>query len=210
MDYLGDNFLEANKKSNNPKKDYKTLCDILSKIYKKSREHNDSLEFIKEMKDRMIRYYRDYLIPAGHIKEKDLSFIKQYEIKTLNSEYSCFAVFDFTPEDVYILDNKLKYPDPKHSLIGNPIIDLACFAGLARDVYVMKKSDYGYELLKDFALGEVSELLKIDKIKASKIFNFGRALQCSLSSRFRIKKPDKSKLFANKSLHYLELAMGGD
>lgn len=117
--------------------------------------------------------------------------------------FSCFASFDFTPEDVFLSTDGLKYVDPKKSLLGIPIIDMACFGGVAKDAFALPGPVEGYDILKNFAINDISSLLKIDKTTAEAIFYLGRALQMALSSRFRLKtEADKSHQFFEKSCGY--------
>lgn len=98
----------------------------------------------------------------------------------------CFSSFDFTPEDVFVSEAAIKYADPVTSVVGIPIIDLACFSGVARDAYQLPGSAEGHDILYSYAIEHVSSILGINSTEAIRIWHFGRALQCALSARFRI------------------------
>src|SRR5690606_2653353 len=101
------------------------------------------------------------------------------------------------------------YPDPKYDIRGNPIIDLACFSGVARDIMKLPASDEGYDLLFDFATGEVAGMLNLSEESAEKIFNLGRALQCAHGSRFRVEsEPTRAKELASASIAFLNQLSG--
>jgi len=103
----------------------------------------------------------------------------------------------------------LRYADPLPNLLGIPVIDLACFAGVARDAYHLPGSRLGYMVLRKLALWEVPKIIGLGSEECARLFFFGRALQCSLSSRFRIEKDflaaekfyRKSKFFLGKFLN---------
>lgn len=98
----------------------------------------------------------------------------------------CFSTFDFTPEDVFVAASTLKYVDPKPGQLGVPILDLACFAGVARDAHKLPGAEAGYDTLRAFALLEVADLLDIKRDQGELLFGLGRALQLGLSGFFRL------------------------
>jgi hypothetical protein len=203
MSYLEEDFAQQSMVSERPLSLYSIFPVLLGSIYRRTKKKDEeSRKFLERMKHRLEKNYREYLIPSGVMSKISLKLL--YDIETHAPELSCFAVFDFTPEDVYLIENKIKYPDPKQEIRGVPIIDIACFAGLAKDVYHLPSSNEGYDILKKFALNEVPEILEMSRNDARIIFYYGRALQLSLSSRFRIKsETEKAKMYATKSLEYL-------
>jgi hypothetical protein len=203
MSYLGEDFAQQSMRSERSLLLYSILPVLLGPIYRRTKKKDEeSKKFLERMKHRLEKNYREYLIPSGATSEKSLELL--YDIEKHAPEFSCFAVFDFTPEDVYLIGDKIKYPDPKQEIRGVPIIDIACFAGLAKDVYHLPSSNEGYAILKKFALNEIPEILEMSRKDAKIIFYYGRALQFSLSSRFRINREmGKAKIYAAKSLGYL-------
>lgn len=112
----------------------------------------------------------------------------------LHAPLATFSSWDFTPEDVYLTADGVKYADPHEDVVGVPIIDLACFGGVVRDAYELPGAIEGYQLLHKLALEYVGPLLEISREDAERIFNMGRVLQCFLSARFRRESdPDKAK-----------------
>jgi len=205
MNYLGKSFLERTKIDENPFELYKILVNKLNPIYGSSTNKSDAgEEFLIRMRKILQKNYNEFLMPARIVTKDD---VKEYINKHIEKEakkHCCFAVFDFTPEDVYLSADGIKYPDATDKIEGIPIIDLACFGGVARDVYNLEGSTHGYEILENYAILKVAKILSLPVDNAQKLFYYGRALQLSLSSRFRIEKePEKAKILAKQSLNYL-------
>jgi len=125
------------------------------------------------------------------------------DVLRLTPRYATFSSWDFTPENVYLTKSGTRYVDPHTEVIGMPIIDLACFAGTARDAHNLPDSAWGYTLLKSFALIEVANLMQITAAEAEKIFRIGRILQCIMSSIVRVNTDEQhaTQLFHQASYH---------
>lgn len=177
----------------------------LEKVYKQSlQQSNNGKEMIEAVLDKIVEQYKEYLQqpldPTSSLLDR-LEFLKRFfpvdEIK-----FCCFSNWDFTPEDTYLLDGGLKYSDPHAEVLGIPIVDMACFAGVLI-AYELFSAEKGYNLLQEFAMNRVSPILSIPKPLARRLFSLGRVLQCFLSARFRMNSnPDQAqKLFREAKKH---------
>ena len=132
--------------------------------------------------------------------------IKSIDLSDDDYLITCFSPYDFTPEDIFISNSGFFYPDPKQECKGLPQISLACFAGVSRDAYGLPESVTGYKILEKFAVKTCSEIVDISISSAERLFLFGRALQCSFSSRVRIYgDKEKASYFAKESERHLDL-----
>jgi len=206
--YLGNDFAADSRKAGDGNNLFSILSERIFSIYKKTLKNDSQPDsFINNFKIRLNKNFKQYIIPAGIVKTRSFDKFIGFDANKYSSKFNCFGGFDFTPEDIYLKDNTVKYPDPKSEIRGNPIIALACFAGVSRDIYCLPGAIEGYELLHRLATTKVADLLELADNQAESIFNLGRALQFSLSSRFRIEKdPGLAEVYAMKGLEYLELA----
>lgn len=205
MSYLGDNFELMIKKSKDPIKQYYILCSLMENIYRSTvKNDKNSEKFLSLLENDLLTRYKKYLIPVGFLSKNIEKEVKNVNITSMAPEKSCFACFDFTPEDVFINQGQFKFPDPKSQIRGVPIIDLACFSGVAKDVYFLPGSEEGYRIIKQFALTTVSKILDLSYSSAEKIFNYERALQLAISAKVRMDVyPETSKKLSELSLYYL-------
>lgn len=211
--YLGNDFAYRAQNEPNPEALYQELASQLLPIYKKTLKENsiDADTFLHFIENLLKRNFVGYITSSGIVNEEEAKDLLNFDVYQLVTDKSCFAVFDFTPEDVYLTEKGIKYPDPKQLISGNPIIDLACFAGVSRDVYKLPGSEEGYKILYDLAMHEVAPLLGLSENQAQRIFYLGRAVQYSLSSRFRIENErEKASVYARKSIEYLSLVTQKD
>ncbi len=206
MSDLGDNFMDAVKKSKNPVAEYEKLCKAMGTIYLRTRKEDDRSESSVELALQILRdKYSNSLIPHGIISPHAAQSIDNLAVLRVPPRASTFACFDFTPEDIFLLNGGLKYPDPKHQIRGLPIIDLACFAGVSLDSYELPGSQVGYQIIEDFACGTVAELFSLSESEAKRYFYLGRALQLAISSKVRIDTEfPKAQLLGEKSLEFLQ------
>jgi hypothetical protein len=209
MDYCGENFIEIAKKASDPLVLYKRLATNLHKIYltslcQRSQEQNYINEIFNNIVMNYQKYLRESLDPPGRFDNLI------HEVCSSSSfgqdlRLACFADWNFTPENVYLTETSFKYSDPNKDVIGIPIIDLACFAGVARDAYELPGSHAGYQILVELALKSVPEILQIPNDTAVNIFNASRVLQLFLSARFRIKNNfKKAEILFHKGINYLK------
>jgi len=207
MEYCGDNLVEQSRSEDDPEGLYLQLMGGLLEVYKASLKKGPEGKIaVSTIVDKVIEQYEMHIymrLDRERTIDKDLMQIRE-SLEDIDLSSCCFSNWDFTPEDVYLTPSGLKYSDPHEDVFGIPIIDLACFAGVARDAYHLPGSEEGYQLLKDFALLTVSRILSIDSHTAQRLFSLGRFLQCLLSVRFRIEtEPEKAKVLFDKSRRYL-------
>lgn len=213
MEDCGLDFWHAVQQSHNPASLYERLAQELLSLYNATKSSAEkavvSLESIRE---RLVRQYDQCLFHSFLHDGTDELLVDRFRREDLGKylpKHSCFASFDFTPEDVFVSSSGLRYADPLPNLLGIPVIDLACFAGVARDAYHLPGSKFGYVVLRKLALQEVPRIIGLGFEECSHLFFLGKALQCSLSSRFRIEKDFlmaekfycKSKFFLRKFLN---------
>lgn len=201
MSDLGSSFMDDIKKTNNPQELYSNLICAIQKIYAQSlKADNQGKEFLQMISHQAEQKYREFLIPAGISNYETLDAFMNFNLERLISDKTCFAVFDFTPEDIFLVNGQIKYPDAAQTIRGIPIIDLACFAGTSRDVYNLPGSIRGYQALHVYATDYLSLILDINKENAEKLFAYGRALQMAISAKVRIESnPAKAVIYANES-----------
>ncbi len=207
MDHLGDSFYEAVQKSQDPVKIYKNLAIAFTDLCIKSRRRDEECHrMLLEVKSNLLNKYKNFLLPNGLIRDHHVSLVERIDIESLSLEYSTFATYDFTPEDVFPIDGQLKLPDPRQNIRGCPIISLAAFAGVSRDSYELPGSVRGYKVLNDFAVGTLAKRLDIQPAHASGLFLFGRSMQLAISAKVRIRSdPEKARLFASQSVDAITL-----
>lgn len=193
MEYLGPNFLYQATHSENSLALYLSLMNSLGKVYLTSlRESKDGQNAIKVLIEKTMNAYEKYVCQNVD-SDRELFHTLQHlclSIDLSSINYCCFSNWDFTPEDVYLTDNGVRYSDPLDAVFGIPIIDMACFGGLVK-LYNLPDSDKGYEEFRKFAVGKVADILHIPKGQAEKIFCLGRIFQCFMSIRFRFETNPK-------------------
>lgn len=207
--FLGDDFATRAHYESVPELMYTKLAHNMEPIYGKTIQvDGSSHNFIVRIQELLRKNYLTHILRAKLIDPNTILPHLAFDIDAFNTPKSCFAVFDFTPEDVYLTENTIKYPDPKADIRGNPIIDLACFAGISRDVYALPGSSHGYGYLEDLAIYDVSDKLGLTQSTARRLFSLGRSLQYSLSARFRIQSdPTIAQEYAQESVRYLRDAI---
>ena len=96
---------------------------------------------------------------------------------------------EFLPEHVYASQGRLFVIDPKGKdmVLGLPQIDLAMFSVLCSDVYKLPSGEKGEIILKNLS-DKISVQQGLSQRDAGILWLLGRAMQYSLSSRFRIDK----------------------
>lgn len=192
MEYCGEDFLTKVRNVRDPLKEYKALVIHLTEMYKLSiidqgEKHSSFLKRV--ILSKILSTYHQHIKPIFGVNDEielklnDLSSITE----TFTGHSSCFSNWDMTPEDVYLTQDGLKYSDPLSDVLGIPIVDIGCFAGVARDAYHLPGSDKGYEVLYQLSR-ELACMLKIDQYQAEQCFYFGRLLQSWLSARHRLNK----------------------
>lgn len=203
MSDCGEDFWHAARQSENPLNLYQSLTAGIYPVYIKTRRLSSGYEYLESLRGRLLRQYKNRL--KNLIDPNLVSRFTKYSLETLATPYICFSSFDFTPEDVFITQSGVKYVDPLPEVLGNPIIDLACFAGVARDAYNLPASTEGYQWLENFAATKVAALLKVNSWQGQRLFALGRALQSALSASVRISnQPNDAKRLAKISQKFIQ------
>jgi len=209
MTDCGQDFWHATKSAVNPVDLYHRLVRGIEPIYKSTKRPSEQYtEYLESVKEMLLRQYDVHL--SDYIDSKLVRKLRREMLTYLHVPYTCFSSFDFTPEDVFVTASGIKYADPKPGMTGIPIIDLACFAGVARDAHALPGCNEGYEILSSFAVNQVAKILDIGSEDANRIFSLGRSLQCAFSARFRLETDlERALIFIKQSEIHLELALGG-
>lgn len=208
MQDCGNDFWHSVQLSGDPIRLYRRLISETEKIYRASLSQTvlGVPGVLNALRDRLIRQYEQYLFPVFGKQRDMVKSLSQVDFQRYTFKMACFSTFDFTPEDVFLTPKGLKFCDPPSDLIGIPVIDMACFAGVSRDAYVLPGSSIGYILLEHFATNIIPDILGFGRKMAISLFEFGRALQCSLSARFRIKTDfEKASLLYNLSCDHCRM-----
>ena len=136
------------------------------------------------------------------LTEKDEEIIDNLSMPKHYSK-NCLALFDFTPDNVFLRRGQVKFVDPKAIAMGIPILDLSAFAGCARDVYNLPESETGYGLIKSYCLNELASKLSLSLSEAEAVWNFGRGIQFILGAAFRADQDtQKTRTYLDRSLDY--------
>lgn len=189
MEYCGKDFHASLETDTNPEAMFKELVSQLVNVYRDSARVESPARNIQGVLLKILEQYEMYLAAVfdPNRQLRPLLEVLPACIKIEALKRSCFSSWDFTPRNVFLTKNGMKYIDCNDNVLGVPIIDLACFAGVARDIHLLPGSVGGYDLLTKLAVEEVSDVLEIDPIQSLKLFQLGRVLQLFLGARFRIK-----------------------
>lgn len=189
MEYCGKDFYISLETSENPEALFRELVSQLENVYRSSRRVGSPTKNIREVLAKILEQYEKYLAIVFD-RGRKIQPLLQILSSRINSEvfgFSCFSSWDFTPRNVFLTKSGLKYIDSNDNILGIPIIDLACFAGVVRDVHLLPGSIDGYDLLEKLAVEQVADILEIDPAQSLRLFYLGRVLQLFLGARFRIK-----------------------
>lgn len=185
MSDCGPDFVRATRTANDPDSMYTALVTQMSAVYDNTKHAVlNPLVPIHAARDNVVRQCITHL--SAFVDPRRVEQMRVCSFSEITTGQTCFSSFDFTPEDVFLTPHGVKYVDPIPGQLGIPVLDLACFAGVARDAYALPGSTQGYEVLRKFALQEVPALLHVCRVDAERLFVLGRALQCALSARFRL------------------------
>lgn len=198
MEDCGPDFWHAVNAEANPQSLYHKLTTDMESVYAATRHTGDGWSRLDSLRQRLVRQYRQHLM--GLVETDLVDKLQKLSLANLVAKTLCFASFDFTPEDVFVTSRGVRYVDPLPEVTGVPIIDMACFGGVARDGFNLPWSAEGYEYLRLFAVQVIAELLNLSKEQAERIFAMGRALQLALSARFRlVSEPERAQKLAVNS-----------
>ncbi|MDO8557548.1 MAG: hypothetical protein Q7R98_03775 [Candidatus Jorgensenbacteria bacterium] len=203
MEDCGLDFYHAVQIARDPVILYSQLVETMNSIYHETRCVSSENLYLNSLRLRLEKEYdvrfRDRVDRALVHKLHD------YDFRRFKLPFICFSSFDFTPEDVFVSAQRVRYVDPLPEVLGIPAVDLACFAGVALDAYGLPGAKEGYKLLADFAVRELPKILSMNEEESCRLFCLGRALQCALSARFRlISNPQKAGDLIRKSVTFLK------
>lgn len=182
-----------------------TVINSLRRAYKSSLRSNrfSSLSWLGNIKTDLVRYFEEYIIPAGYVDVNSLDLIKRINLERLTTDNVAWATTDLTPDNIFVKNGKTIIIDPKPNVLGVPFIDLGMLSVLSNEVYMLPGSAQIRDRIADF-IPEVSDILNVETKQSRDLFNFGKARQYSLSSRFRIGKDTRAKSFAESAIKKLE------
>lgn len=207
MEDCGENLFRRLQRSSNPIKVFKRIASELMRLYQATCHRDESGEGQRALLNAFTvleEQFRDHLgtYEPFLVSQPLLEILKQ-KLSGISLNLACFACWDFTPEDMFLTPSGLKIIDPPQYVSGIPIVDLACFAGVSRDVYHLPGSKNGYQLVQKLSF-DAGKLLGLTESEINFLFNFGRTLQSSLSSRHRIGKEEKlSKKYFREAKKFL-------
>ncbi len=208
MEYCGEDFYTAVQKSADPASMYRRLASELSDMYSSSVQttHESRGEYVNRViVGRIIDTYNNYIASIIGVDDIVVDLLDRLPARMLVDQGNVFTFsnWDLTPEDVYLKETGLKYSDPHAEIVGVPMIDLGCFAGVARDAHKLPGSIVGYDVLKGVAL-DLAPTLEMSREYAEKYFYLGRVLQSFLSTRHRLQKqPEIAEEIFHQGVEYL-------
>jgi hypothetical protein len=209
MEFAGDNFYDTVFASDNPFENYQLLIREVQKIYGRTLQHDQYNQVTAQMQfisNKIAHVERKYLQVFHDENMTHLLCQAELFVETVirSSRLICFSHWTFTPEDVYVRNDRILCSDLGKLILGLPIIDLACFAGVARDEYRLPYAESGYELIFNFATHGLAEMLGIKSEISIKIFYLARVLQSFLSARFAMAEPDCAEWHFNTGMNFLK------
>ena len=203
LEDCGRPFLEMIKEAAHPAYLYQELLACLSLIWERTKQKAPPDSFCALDKLLSIAlHFGDRHLQRFVQNHTDWEWLRSFSFRDCAIPFVCFSDYDFTPDDVFLSQGRLKYVDPNAEVIGVPIIDLACFSGvcLAHDLPDAEKQIARFH---DVAIQEVAPLLSIHPEDAERMYLFGRFLQTTLSACVRIDHdPKKAERFSREALAF--------
>lgn len=189
MEYCGDDFLTEVKRSGDPESLYRRLVSELRVLHARSIiicPETRGEYVLRSIAPLIVSVSEQLLTSLGDCGNVPRLLARLNPVlKRDQGKVFCFSNWDFTPEDAYLTPQGLKYSDPHAEIIGVPMVDMGCFAGVARDAHALPGSISGYELLKQAAV-ETATTLQMSNQDALRYFYLGRVLQSILSASVRV------------------------
>lgn len=203
MSDCGKDFRHFVQELQNPIEAYTRLVEQMMRIYQTTLVKASSRDVLEHLRSQIQRVLMTAPL-QGLVERTDLEAFQACRLDDLLPAYNCFADFNFTPENVFFTDGRLRYIDPSEFVVGIPIIDLACFAGVA-DVYALPGHVEGASLLQVFATqGALPDLLEMTNAEARRVYTLGRVLQTAHSAKYRIQKtPDVGQRLVRECVEHL-------
>lgn len=208
MEFCGDDVWTQLHQTTNPESVYQKLIDEMTQVYQASVQREHDNDPILQAVSVIMSQYKKHIQPTmdtNHLLLPQL--VKASDAIGHVGERYCFASWDFTPRNVCLSPCGVKYIDPNNEVVGIPLIDLGCFAGVVRDVEYLPDADRGYQHIKQLAI-ETGALLGMREMQSCRIFYLGRLLQSLLSCRFRlVSDPDRAKQFFVQAEKYISFVL---
>ena len=114
MEDLGLTFKSKSQISSNPLEMFRDLIAVMKNVYQATvfteEQKGRGYEFLVEMKSYLLAQYQRYLLPSRLINKSDLKLIGKIQIEDYLYTRSCFGVWNFTPEDVFLKESKSQNP----------------------------------------------------------------------------------------------------
>ncbi len=203
MEYAGKDFKEV-AAEDNTLLITKALITALRSAYSVSKAEDPvrAVEWLNLIKNDLLHFCDNYILPAGYLSKIDVDKLRSFEVERIAPKYVTWATADLTPDNI-IINKKFRVTiiDPYIAGRGIPLIDLAMYATLTKEVYNLPNGHACAQEIGNFAK-EIGELLETDL--GDLLFKFGEVRQYILSSRFRIGKDPRAESFAKKAIAKIE------
>lgn len=160
-------------------------------------EHSDSIRVAKDA----LRQYQQTLRTGGIPNDTTVAAIDKISADAISSGASSFFLLDFTPDNVFIYDGHVQFIDPweQETYRGSPIVNLAQFQTLAKDIYGLPGVEDAGELFEAL-FSKIGDKLGLSTYQVLAQRNLGAALQFSLSSFTRLHSdPEKAHEYYKES-----------
>jgi len=194
LEYLGTDFRNRATSQNTV-----PMTNVMIKQLKSAYEitlNKDTFSSKKWLEDRkqdIARYFELYLIPTGFANKNDLAKLQSLEMAKIAPEKFTWATRDLTPDNIFVNGERLTIIDAKAGANGIPIVDLAMFATLTGEVYLLPNGNEAAMLARNFARRVSEQMLQTQF--GDELFKFGEIFQYALSVRFRKDKDSRSPAF---------------
>ncbi len=140
---------------------------------------------ILEIKSQLIGWFLK-LNQLGFIEDAIICKLRSLDVTRAVSELSTVMILDFTPDNLFIFDQRAVFIDPwkQSTYLGTMIPSIAQFCTLARNIYSMPSPKVFEDLLSvSYKIGERQHL---DRTQIDVQIALGTALQYSLSAYVRV------------------------
>lgn len=190
MDDLGENlFLRFKSDKEAVPKYCAWLCNHFKRAVISSLKRDETgvcgTDSLKDVLGYITLYTRDIHV-APEATRNMISALTKRKVR-LPSKYVALCLLDFTPSNLFVSKERVAFIDPweQKSYLGNSAISIGQFVTLVRSVHKLANIDEGAEILLNFALQELPNILGCTKYTAERALNLGSTLQLVLSSYVR-------------------------
>ena len=203
MSDCGQDFRQAVGLLPAPREAYVSLVTSMEDVYRRTAVSSSARSSLERMRSGIGLVLAGEVF-AGLIESRDIEALQAYDLGRVTPHRSCFADFNFTPENVFLAGGRVRYIDPTADVVGIPIIDLACFSGVAT-AYGLAGHAEGAKTLEWAATqGMLPDLLGLTGDQARRLFVFGRVLQTAYSAHYRLKPyPEQGRQLVEQCVSFL-------